>query len=265
MVNFYKKMNKVSINTNEISQKNAMELARSYNILYPLNKLKNILSSIDSDIDFSDYSKFQIHSLFNYLIQNTYSGEAKVKSLLVDYFLNEDAIAAFEINTFNGRLDFLRINGDSISYEIKSEVDNLAKLEKQISGYIKLFEYNYVVIAYNHLSKIREILPKEYGILIVNNEKIEVRRKAKKNKFVAPDHQIKLFTKKELIENFNIYDKDLILQSFTPKEINIKFKGMLKKRYFNRWKFLSENRDDILPLDYQYFYHHNISPSIIYA
>lgn len=242
-----------------------MELARSYNILYPIARLKDILSALQLEEDLSNLNKYQVHSIFNNIIQNNYSGEAMIKSLLVNKFLNEDAIAAFEINTFNGRLDFLRINGDSISYEIKSEVDNLAKLEKQISGYIKLFEYNYVVIAYNHLSKIREILPKEYGILIVNNEKIEVRRKAKKNKFVASDYQIKLFTKKELIENFNIYDKDLILQSFTPKEINIKFKGMLKKRYFNRWKFLSENRDDILPLDYQYFYHHNISPSIIYA
>lgn len=253
------------MNFEEISQKNAMELSRSYHVLYPVRKLKEVLLSINSDIDLSNYTKFQIHSLYNEIIHNKYFGESKVKSLLVDYFVKENAIAAFEIKTFNGRLDFLRINGESISYEIKSEVDNLNKLEKQIHGYLKLFEYNYIVIAANHLSKIRILLPKEYGILVIKDRKLFKKRNARKNKLISSGYQLKLFTKKELTESFELFNMDLILKNYSSKEINKRFKAMLKRRYFKKWEFLTQNMDQILPVDYQYFYHHNISPSIIYG
>lgn len=251
--------------TNEISQQFAMEIARTYNVLASTNTFRKVLSSVFTKVDLASYTKFQLHSLFNEIILNNYYGELFVKSLLVDYFIQEDVVAAFEIKTNNSRLDFLQVNGSTISYEIKSAVDNLQKLKRQIEDYTKLFEYNYVVIGKNHLSDIRKELPEKYGIYIVEKGKLREKRKALKNSLINPKFQLSIFTKKELIENFNSSKIYRILKEFSANKINVTFREVLKRRYYKKWQFLFDNKDEILPVDYQYFYHHNITPSIIYG
>ena len=241
-----------------------MEMSRSYNVLSSRMNLDNVLSSIIKDVDFSSFSKFEIHKIYNDIILSNYSSEHLVKSLLVDYFKEENVIAAFEIRTNESRLDFLRINGHSISYEIKSEVDNLVKLEKQISNYSELFEFNNVVVGIKHLDKIRELIPTEYGIFIEKDGCLIEKRKARKNKLISAEKQLNLFTKKELQTYFE-YDMKQILETYSSKKINDQFKKMLKDRYSKKWNYLCNNKNDILPIDYQYFYHHNISPQLIYG
>ena len=257
-------MNSIILNINHtITEKSAMEIARSYSVLSSQKKLNEILTSVIKDIDLSSYSKFELHKLYNSIILNNYSSEQRIKGLLVDYFVDEGVIVAFEIRTNESRLDFLRINGYSISYEIKSDVDNLVKLEKQVLHYSELFEFNNVVIGEKHLSKVREILPFEYGIFILENGKLFEKRKAKKNRNISSERQLKIFTKKE-IHRFFKTDTKSVLNLFSPKEINSIFKEMLKSRYSKKWGFLCQNRQNILPIDYQYFYHHNIAPNLIY-
>ncbi len=242
----------------------AMEIARSYSVLSSKKMLNDILSSVIKDIDLSNYSKFELHKLCNSIILSKYSSEQLIKSLLVDYFKDERVIAAFEIRTNESRLDFLRINGYSISYEIKSEVDNLAKLEKQVLNYSELFEFNNVVVGKKHLAKVRDVLSSEYGIFIEENGKLFEKRKAKKNRNISSERQLKIFTKKE-INKFYKTDIKNVLNLFSPKEINSIFKEVLKSRYSTKWSFLCQNKQDILPIDYQYFYNHNITPNLIYG
>lgn len=247
-----------------MTDKSAMEIARSYSVLSSKKTLNDVLTSVIKDVDLSGYSKFELHELCNSIILSKYSSEQLIKSLLVDYFVEEGVIAAFEIRTNESRLDFLRINGQSISYEIKSEVDNLVKLEKQVLHYSELFEFNNVVVGKKHLSKVREVLPFEYGILIEENGGLFEKRKAKKNRNISPERQLNIFTKKEINQFFKT-DKKSALNSFSSKEINSIFKEALKSRYLKKWNFLYQNKQDILPIDYQYFYQHNISPHLIYG
>lgn len=247
-----------------MTDKSAMEIARSYSVLSPKKVLSDVLSSVIENVDLSGYSKFELHKLYNSIILSNYSSEQLIKSLLVDYFTDEKVITAFEIRTNESRLDFLRINGHSISYEIKSEVDNLLKLKKQVLNYSELFEFNNVVVGKKHLFKVREMLPSSYGIFIEDNGELFEKRKAKKNRNISPERQLEIFTKKEISHFFKTDTKN-ILDLFSPKEINSIFKEALKTRYSKKWNFLCENRQDILPIDYQYFYHHNITPSLIYG
>lgn len=258
-------MNTTAKNINHrVTEKSAMEIARSYNVLSTKKRLIDVLNSVITDVDLTSYSKFEIHKLFNSIILSKYSSEQLIKSLLVNYFNEEGVVAAFEIRTNESRLDFLRINGQSISYEIKSEVDNLVKLEKQVSHYSELFEYNNVVIGKKHLSKAREIIPAEYGIFIESDGKLFEKRKARKNTNISPERQLNMLTKKE-VHRFFKADRQHVLKLFSQKEINSIFKDILKFRYTRKWDFLHNNKKNILPIDYQYFYHHNINPNIIYG
>lgn len=242
----------------------AKDLARSYNILYSTKTLKSILKYAYPDSIVESFTKYEIHFIFNEIITRNYNAEALYKSLLVDEFINEDVIAAFEINANNSRLDFLKINGHTVSYEIKSEVDNLSKIEKQISDYSELFDYNYVVIGRNHLLSIKRLCPPHYGIIIVEDSIIKEVRKPKMNNNINSIKQLNVFTKKELNSFFGYSDIKLIDSFFSLKIIAENFRAMLKQRYEKRWLFLKEHKVKILPIDYQYFYNHNIPPSIIY-
>ncbi len=254
----YKKISRTDIDTNL-----ATELARSYNILAPISSLRSLLKSAFKDEDFSSFSKFELHLCMNEIWCDKYYGESKIKSLLVNYFIQED-VAAFEINANNSRLDFLAINGDTNSYEIKSELDSLKKLPKQVHDYESLFEYNYVVLDKKHLTEARKLISSHYGIFIIDGDNLQRKRKAKRNQAIHSSSQLNLFTKKELYDFFGRTEKGIIAK-YTKKQINEIFKEMLKKRYSKRWMFLKEHKKDILPIDYQYFFHHNIPPSVIYG
>jgi hypothetical protein len=249
------------------SQDLITSIAKSYNVLYSIVELKKILISAFPQMDFHNYDKYHLHKFINDIVLRTYKGELKIKALLVEKFIKEDAISCFEIKTNTSRLDFLRINGSSISYEIKSELDTLFKLEKQIDDYSKLFEYNYVVIDESHYTKAIRLIPENYGIYIFAGKDLEEIKKPQINIKIDCEKQISLLTKKELNSYFNIstYSTINIFSAYSESEINRIFKDVLKNRYKKKWHFLVNERKQILPIDYQFFFQNNIPPEIIYG
>jgi hypothetical protein len=248
-----------------VNQRLAGELARSYNVLYPYQKLKLILQTALPEADLNNCTKYDIHKAYNDIVISNYKAETKFKSLLVDQFIDEDIIAAFEVSSNTSRIDFLKINGHTISYEIKSDVDNLVKIQKQVSDYSKLFDYNYVVIGEKHLAQIKNLIPDSYGIVVIKDSRLLQKRKARKNQEIDASLQLNIFTKKELKTFFGTIDKELIVATYKVTMIADIFREMLKSRYLKRWEFFKTNKDQILPLDYQYFFNHNVSPKVIYS
>lgn len=247
-----------------LQPKQAMAMAKSYNVLAHSRKLKGLLETVFPEKDFSDCPKFSLHQLINDAILSNYNGELYIKQLLVNHFIEEDAIAAFEMKTNESRLDFLRINGYSISYEVKSGIDSLQKLNRQVEGYRQLFEYNYIVIDRIHLNKARQIIPDAFGIIIAENDELKYKRNARKNGQLEPETQLSLFKQAELKKFFKA-PKEVVLKNYSKRQINEVFKQMLKNRYAPKWQFLKAHHSSILPVDYQYFFHHNIAPSLIYG
>ena len=243
----------------------AMQLGRSYHALQTRKELEDLVLAVFPDLQVVSLSKKELHYLINQSVINSYFGESYLKSLMIEKYVGEDMVAALEVKALNSRLDFLKINGSTVSYEIKSEVDNILKLEKQSMDYLKLFEYNNVVIGSNHLSHVRKVLPSNYGIIIERNGFFVTKRKPKKNNKICPKSQIDLFNKMELETFCGLSDPKKILKELSPKQINEQFKLMLKKRYAKKWAFLTSRKKEIFPLDYQYFYHHNIEPELIYG
>ena len=198
------------------------------------------------------------------LIEN-YRGELSLKYELFRRAAPKKVIAAFEIKVENSRVDFLTINGVTTSFEIKSELDNLTKLEKQVNDYSKVFEYNYVVVDKRHKLNVMQLLPNTFGIICFEAGKQITVRAATLNSQIDSSAQLAMLTKKELVLAFNkMVDRYEIAERFTKQRINTSFKKALKSRYSNRWNFLLKHQTEILPIDLQFFFNQNVHPEIIY-
>jgi hypothetical protein len=254
--------NSLAINRDKINQ-----LVSGYNALDYSVKISKLLSTVFPNNNFDKLSKFDLHKLVNEIIFKNYKGEEILKYRLFEKHLNkQNLIAAFEVKVNRSRVDFLTINGSTTSFEIKSELDNLSKLEKQCSDYLLAFEYNYLMIHERHLQSCLEIIPDSFGVWVFNNKKYSKVRKANLNPCIQSDVQLKILTKAERIKSFQKADGtvDSILDTYDYKKINNQFKTTLKSRYDERWNFLVSNNSKILPIDLQFFFNTNISPELIY-
>lgn len=221
------------------------------------------------------------HDVINELIMALYPCERLVKYHLVKKSIKRSKeVTIFEMNVGNSRLDIGKINGSSFVYEIKTELDSLNKLEKQINDYSKVFEYINIVIHPKHLKKTMEIIPEYCGVKTYNityrgckfTDVIE----AKKNPLISASTQIQTLTSKDLEYIITKFIKapvpqkrtdrsKIILERYADDRINYFFKEAVKNRYSNRWSFVCQYFNDINPIDIQEFYKGPIDLSLIYS
>lgn len=76
------------------------------------------------------------------------------------------------------------VNGRGIIYEIKTDLDNLMRLENQIQDYYKVFSYVYVVVGSKQFGKVKELIENlKVGIYELNvNGKLICRKTANCNR-----------------------------------------------------------------------------------
>ncbi len=241
-------------------------LARSYNILDYSEALRRKLSKSVDDFDFSELSKIELHKYISDIVFKFHNGENSIKARLVKQFIKKNVTAAFEIKVNTSRVDFLTVNGYTKSFEIKTSHDNLSKLAKQTSDYERVFDYNYIVVDESHLKNALSIIPEHFGVMISLKNSLKEIKASTLNENLDPRMQLHLFTKRELKTHFNkITDVSTILKQNTAEQINLIFKDMLKARYRTKWDFLKTNINDINSIDYQFFFQHNIEPTVIYS
>lgn len=92
--------------------------------------------------------------------------------------------ALTELPIGESKADFIMINGRGVVYEIKTDLDNLLRLENQIKDYYKVFSYVYVVVGNKQLSHVKEFLKdQKVGIYeLTSSGKLICRKKAFYNK-----------------------------------------------------------------------------------
>ena len=102
------------------------------------------------------------------------------KLLLGKHSLNT-ASMFFEFRAGDSKLDALIINGSSHAYEIKTELDELKRLPRQLQDYQKRFEHVWVLTNDRHVAGVMEITSDDIGISVLNKKcQISVVRAAKK-------------------------------------------------------------------------------------
>jgi len=240
-------------------------LVRSYSTLSYTYQLRDLLGVFFQTDKFQNLSKFELAKTINDIAFKNYDGEQILKYRLAKEFITKKYVAAFEVKAKTSRTDFLVINGDTKSFEVKSKIDTLNRLKKQVEDYGDVFEYNNVVIDKLHLEKVIELIPEYYGIWFYEKSKRVIYRESKYSPKLNAKEQLTLMNKKELQKFFGSTDCQFILNSNNAIQINEKLKKTLKDRYNKRWTFVQNNWDLILPIDLQFFFNTNVKPEIIYG
>ncbi|TCK58436.1 sce7726 family protein [Seleniivibrio woodruffii] len=238
------------------------------------NNLKNVFGPVTHQL-FDTYSEELLANEFiNTLFMKYYRNERLYKYLLINDLVDKDNVVAFEMSMLNSRLDLCRINGSSYAYEIKSEFDSLKRLSKQLEDYSLLFEYTYVFVADKFIDKIIAEVPFFCGVLVpdLQFEGIRVVRKAIRSKLINPMAQIRQIPLDELNKSFKIkinsHDKEdifrYVVDTYSDKTINSRFKRYLKKKYQQNWEDFKIIHKDALPIDYGSFINTCITPDKLY-
>ncbi|MDR3026603.1 MULTISPECIES: sce7726 family protein [Chryseobacterium] len=189
-------------------------------------------------------------------------------SILSQYTNDSGSLVIDEFNVSLGivRADIAVINGVMHAYEIKSEKDNLKRLENQLQEYYKFFEYVTVVTCEKYLNKVLEQFSDKCGVIVAlkKNNLITFKkiRRAKKNKCFDKISLVKALWKEEIIDilesikynkkGFKSKSKPLLYQimmdEFNESELLHLVKNKLKER--TTWKAGSQQTqsDDYFPL-----------------
>ena len=232
--------------------------------------------------EFKKIQDFTIgHNVVNHILMTFYPCEKQLKYFLTKTFIkrNKDT-TIFEMRVNSSRIDVGRINGDSHAYEIKTELDTITKLEKQVNDYLRVFEFVEVVAHPKHIKSIIKIIPTNCGVISyeINKKKcnLNVEREALRSEMLDVNAQIKALTSKDLEFIIKSYlsisiplkrcdREEIILSLFDSESINELFKIAIKKRYEDRSKYLCKYFNKINPIDIQELYIGPIHPQKIYV
>jgi hypothetical protein len=115
------------------------------------------------------------------------------------------------------RADIAVVNGNLVGYEIKSDVDSLRRLDKQVSGYNSVFDRVHLIATNKHLPEARAIIPKWWGIILVTEGprggiKFTRIQQARKNPVVDDYAVAKLLWRNEAVQiliEHGLEEKDL--------------------------------------------------------
>lgn len=94
-----------------------------------------------------------------------------LNKLLIGVHSINTTTALSELPIAKSKADFLLINGKAVVYEIKTELDNLDRLESQINDYYKAFDHVAVVTCNEHITALQErirLMNKPVGIYVLH-------------------------------------------------------------------------------------------------
>lgn len=101
-----------------------------------------------------------------YFYKNTMLNKLMIKRH--DY---KKTIVLSELPIGNSKADFIMINGKGVVYEIKTELDNLERLDSQIKDYYKAFSEVVIVTYQENFDKVMKIIPDTVGVMLLTKRK----------------------------------------------------------------------------------------------
>lgn len=249
----------------------------------PLKQTRELYSNLintfsEYSLDTSNIKIENTRKLLNDTILKYYPNEISIKSNFINKVLlkSNNHTTIFELNSGTSRVDLCKINGISIAYEIKTDLDNFNRLDKQLNDYLKLFEKVYVICSKKNIENIIKLIPNQCGIYSYYITKsgryiFKKEKEAVFSPYIDSKSQLSLFTKTEFnkfFDNKDLTDREAIINNilvnYNYDFINKAFKENFKEKYKKNWNFLLSNYSNILEIDYQWFFKNNVDPNLIY-
>lgn len=136
-----------------ISPSNFKKIVRKGDCYSTFYKIKKYTTVTDSTTNLDAINSIYKSLLKNYKNEYVYKNILTNKLLLKKYSL-KNTIALNEFNIGKSIADFVLLNGEARVYEIKTELDNLEKLNKQVLDYCKFGDKVYIVTSSKHINKL---------------------------------------------------------------------------------------------------------------
>jgi hypothetical protein len=105
----------------------------------------------------------------HYRSEYVYKNALANKILLGRHSLRTSTLLT-EFKTGTAQADVIILNGTSSAYEIKTELDNLGRLEGQLASYLRVFDRVYVVTHESLLKKVERMVPAPVGVILLTRE-----------------------------------------------------------------------------------------------
>lgn len=214
-------------------------------------------------IDYS-YELLVSHYRNEYVYKSTFLNDFVLKHYSLD---NTIILNEFRIN--DSIADVVLINGTNKVFEIKTELDNLERLESQVIDYYKVFSEVYLVTHHSVYDKYAPLLQNTVGILVYTEEGTieEVKKAQIVNSYLDIKTMMATLRKAEYMKLVRslvgfvpyatpvyMYTECLnVLLQFTPKEVHVAYQEILKKR-ISKEKNISIN-EGIFSKSFNYSYY----------
>ncbi len=127
--------------------------------------------------------------------------EREIRNVLIEYLRAQYPKARFFKEKCIGSsiCDLMAVTDKLIGYEIKSDLDDYQRLDRQSRAYNQFFDECYLVVGASHARTAPEIAPRGWGILVVSKNGVEVLRPDdKRNGLVSVRKQLSILWKIEL-------------------------------------------------------------------
>ncbi len=154
--------------------------------------------------------------------------------------------------------DMMIISKNLHALEIKSENDNLTKIQDQIYDYRRTFEKVSVISTKKHLKGIRKLVSPQVGIILFENKSLKIIRKPKNRKRLDKQSLLMFLNKQDLYKNIKISDNfnystdELRLiaeKKLTLKKIEAMAKNKLRIKYSRLMELLKHDMGKEILID----------------
>lgn len=153
--------------------------------------------------------------------------ELEIKILLVRYLLEkyENFVvgAEFAFQFGERRADLVLLDSDYLTaFEIKGARDTVSRLGYQTESYKKFFDFCFVVCEPSNLASVREVIPREVGILVADSKGIKHIRQSKQ---------------------FKRHDKMMLTSVLSVRKLNALAKGTSLRSKHELCEYVSKNTE----------------------
>lgn len=99
---------------------------------------------------------------FEYFFKNVVANK-----ILLGRHRMSNATLVSEFRVGNNKADCVVLNGSSVCYEIKTDLDNFSRLNDQLQAYERVFDKTYVVVSENHRKYALSNVNEDVGVIVL--------------------------------------------------------------------------------------------------
>lgn len=187
--------------------------------------------------------------------------ESSIKIKLLSHILRTESEivlgSEFRYSYGSRRADLFSVSHDrATAYEIKSNRDNISRLEYQLESYKKFFDFCYVVCEPSNLKSIRKHIDSSTGIIVVSDNDVQTVRKSKQFKKLDKEllaNTLSTTELRSLSEDKKIRSKHAlcrqIAKQYTVEQLRQISREKLHNKYLAGTQILKNEAGEIISAD----------------